>query len=68
MKVLFKFIEGGIVHSLPWIELLTMDETTFECVDELAEDVNVMAPWYDNSVTFTGIRIRGAEGAIVPPV
>ena len=60
-KVTFKFVEGGTVHSLPWTELLTMDETPFESVDDLTEGVNVMAPWYDdNSVT-----IQHAQAIVV---
>ena len=57
-KVTFKFVEGGTVHSLPWTELLTMDETPFESVDDLTEGVNA---WYDdNSVT-----IQHAQANIV---
>jgi hypothetical protein len=45
--VTFKFIEGGSVHSLPWTELLTMDETLFESIDDVTEGLNVM----DDSIT-----------------
>ena len=44
----FKFVEGGSVHSLPWTELLTMDETPFVSIDDVTEGMNVMAPWYDD--------------------
>ena len=58
LKISFKFIEGG---TLAWTELLTMDETPFESVDELAECVNVMAPWYhDNSA-----KIQHAQAVVI---
>ena len=45
-------MEGGTVHSLPWTELLAMDETPFDSLDDLTEGLCVMAPWYDdNSLT-----------------
>ena len=39
-----------MVHSLLWTELLTMDETLFEYLDDLPEGVSVMAPWYDAAI------------------
>lgn len=60
-KVSFKFIEGGTVHSLPWTELLTMEEIPFESLDDLTEGVNVMAPWYDDS----SLTIQHAQAVII---
>ena len=45
-KVTIRFIEGGTVHSLPWSELLTIEETPFESVEAVMECVNVLAPWW----------------------
>ena len=60
-KVAFKFVEGGSVHSLLWTELLTMDETPFESVDDLTEGVNVMAPWYDDN----SLTIQHAQAIVI---
>ena len=60
-KVTFKFVEGGSVHSLPWTELLTMDETPFVSIDDVTEGMNVMAPWYDDD----SITIQHAQAVIV---
>ena len=57
----FKFIEDGSVHSLPWTELLTMDETPFESIDDVTEGLNVMAPWYDDD----SIGIQHAQAVIL---
>ena len=60
-KVTFKFVDGGTVHSLPWTELLTMDETLFESLDDLTEGVSVMAPWYDDDT----LTINHARAVVV---
>ena len=60
-KITFKFVDGGTVHSLPWTELLTMDETLFESLDDLAEGVSVMAPWYDDDT----LTINHAPAVII---
>ena len=58
----FKLVEGGSVLSLPWTELPTMDETPFVSTDDddVTEGMNVMAPWYDDSIT-----IQHAQAVIV---
>ena len=60
-KVSFRFVEGGTVHSLPWTELLTINETPVESLDDLTEGVNVMAPWYDDN----SITIQHAQAVII---
>lgn len=60
-KVSFKFVEGGTCHSLPWTELLTMDEIPFESPENLTEGVNVMAPWYDDN----SLTIQHAQAIVI---
>ena len=56
-----KFLEGGTVHSLPWSELLTLDEVPFESLEAVLESAKILAPWWDES-TFT---IKHAEAVVV---
>lgn len=56
-----KFVEGGTVHSLPWSELLTLDEVPFESLEAVDECGNVLAPWWDEST----LTVKHAEAVIV---
>ena len=47
-SVEFTFVGEKEVHSLPWCELLTVeDEAPFVHFDEVAVGEEVMAPWTD---------------------
>ena len=60
-KITFKFIEGGSIHSLPWTELLTAEESLFETYDDITEGLTVLAPWFDDVST----TIRHAEAVVI---
>ena len=60
-EVSFKFVGYDRVHTLPWSELLDLDETPFEAIQEIAVDQPVLAPWYDDSST----SIQHADAIIV---
>jgi hypothetical protein len=54
-KVSIKFVEGGTVHSLPWSELLTLDEVPFESLEVVVECV-----WDESTLS-----IKHAEAIVV---
>ena len=56
-----KFVEDGTVHSLPWSELLTLEEAPFESLEAVVECVNILAPWWDESTC----TIKHAEAVVV---
>ena len=48
------------MHSLPWSELLTLDEVLFESLEAVDESVNVLAPWWNEST----LTVKPAEAVI----
>ena len=62
-KVFFKFVEGekGKVHSLPWTELLTLEELPFPDSADVSVGTKVLAPWYCD----TELTVRHAEAVVV---
>ena len=45
--VSIRFTEGNKLHSLPWVELLDVNnETPLESLDELTNGMRVLAAWY----------------------
>ena len=60
-EVSFKFVGYDRVHTLPWSELLDLDETPFGAYQEIAMDQTVLAPWFDDNST----SIQHAEAVIV---
>ena len=50
------------MHSLPWGELLSLDEEIFGNYEDIKVGVKVLAPWYcDDDI----VTIRHAEAVIV---
>ena len=49
------------MHSLPWSELLTLEEAPFESLEAAVECVNILAPWWDESTC----TIKHAEAVVV---
>lgn len=61
-KIFFKF-EGdkGKVHSVPWTELLTLEELPFPDGAGISVGTKVLAPWYCD----TELTVRHAEAVVV---
>lgn len=62
VEVSFRFTEGSDkIHSLPWSELLTVDEIPFEALADITEGMKVLAPWIDEH----SFNVKHAEAIIV---
>ena len=52
--------EKGKVHSVPWTELLTLEELPFPDSDGISVGTKVLAPWYCD----TELTVRHAEAVV----
>ena len=53
--------EKGKVHSVPWTELLTVEELPFPNCADIAIGTKVLAPWYCDAE----LTVRHAEAVVV---